>query len=48
MNQKSVFYPWDQTKHETIQKLVTHLNTQRQALKKKRMFRNKLGDLAAC
>ena len=47
MNYQSVAYPWELAKHELTVKLVSFLNNKRKALKKKRMFRNKLGDLAA-
>jgi hypothetical protein len=47
MNYQSVVYPWDKAKHEVIQRLVVQLNSQRKALRKKRVFRNKLGDIAA-
>ena len=47
MNYQSAAYPWDQNKHELIGRLITQLNSQRKALKRKRVFRNKLGDIAA-
>jgi hypothetical protein len=47
MNYQSAAYPWDQSKHELIGRLITQLNSQRKALKRKRVFRNKLGDIAA-
>lgn len=47
MNYQSVAYPWEQSKHDLINRLITHLNSQRKAIRKKRFFRNKLGDIAA-